>query len=319
MPNTTRIEGLLAKVETTYGTDSVPVVGSNAVTVTDRLWGTLTVDYAWENTREAVVTGTIFPPSPGVPRGRHCTLDFGVELKGSRSGGAYAAGNKSEVSDLLRASCWAEATDFTGGAEKLTYTLVGPPHDSVTLYVYAAGWLYKVTGVRGQATWPINPGVPALLRFRMQGLLATDPAATALPGGFVYATPPQLAGVNLALTVGPWTPTGQVRGEFDSGIRIQRLDSGNGTDGIFSFDHGDVVQPLFRLSALAETTLYNPEADKLARTSRALSLQYGTVQYNKVKLTSGLYVNRVRNVNQQGFAGWDLEYLTDSTPTILFN
>src|SRR5712691_11162764 len=97
-----RIEGLLAKVESTYGTDSVPVVGSNAVTVTDRLWNSITTGYAFENTREAVVTGTIFPPAPAIPRGRMATLDFGVELKGSRTGGAYAAGNKSEVSDLLR-------------------------------------------------------------------------------------------------------------------------------------------------------------------------------------------------------------------------
>lgn len=318
MPNPIRIEGLLAKIESSYGVDPTPVVGSDAVRVSDRLWSSITPGYAWENTRDEMVSGSNVPPPPAVPRGRNVSLDIGWELKGSRSGGAYSAGNKIEASPLLRACCLAEAVDTTGGAEKLTYTRDDDTHESCTLWVYAAGWLYKVVGCRGVVSWPITAGILTTLRFRMQGLLTTAPTVAALPAGFVYATPGPLAGVNLAMTVGAWTPD-VLSAEWSLGNTISRLDSANATDGIHSFDSGGVFRPTFRLTAKAMTSVIDPEADKLARTTRALSLQYGTVQYNKAKLTTNLYTTGIRNTDQDGFAGWELDYFTDGTDALLFN
>lgn len=49
-----RIDGLLAKLEPagTYGTDSVPVTGTDGVKVNERLWPTLTIDYEFPNDRD---------------------------------------------------------------------------------------------------------------------------------------------------------------------------------------------------------------------------------------------------------------------------
>lgn len=319
MPNPIRIEGMLAKIESVYGTDPTPVVGSDAVRVSDRLWNAITPAYAWENTREDMVSGTLVPPAPAVPRGRHATLDFGWEIKGSRSGGAYSAGNKIEADPLLRACCMAAALSTSGGSESLTYTRLDASHESCTIWVYAAGWLYKLTGCRGVVSWPVNVGVLSTLRFRMSGFLATAPAVATLPGGIVYSTPGPLAGVNLAMSIGGiWTPD-VMSAEWTLGNTISRLESANATDGIQSFDSGGIIQPTFRLSAKAMITTIDPEADKLARTTRTLSMQYGTVQYNKAKLTSTLYTTNVRNTEQNGFAGWDIDYITDGSDTIFCN
>lgn len=319
MPFPIRIEGMLAKIETTYGVDSTPTVGSDAVRVNERLWPTITPNYAWENERTEVVSGTNVPPPDAIPRGRYTTMDFGWELKGSRSGGAYSAGNKIEASPLLRSCAMQEAIDTTGGAEKLTYTRDDDTHESCTIWAYAAGWLYKVVGCRGSVGWTINAGTLTSLRFRMMGMVLVTPTEVALPGGIVYASPQPLAGVNLALAIGAWAPDVQTA-SWDVGANVQRLDSANAADGIHSFDSGGIIQPTFNISAKAvAASTYNAHADKLARTARALTLQYGTVQYNKAKLTTNLYVSQVRNTDQQGFAGWDISYKTDGSDTLLFN
>src|SRR5260221_8264683 len=173
MPQPIRLDGLLAKIEGPYGTASVPVVGTDAVRVTDRLWPQLQETYAWRNRRDGVASSSLIPPPPGVPRGRVIALDFGWELKGSRSGGAYSAGNKIEASPILQACECSEALVTTGGSESLTYAHADTAHSSCTIYAYAGGYLYKIVGCRGVWSWPITVGVLTSLRFQMQGILAS--------------------------------------------------------------------------------------------------------------------------------------------------
>jgi len=289
MPLPIRLDGLLAKIESTYAVDSVPVVGTDAVRVNERLWPKLQETYAWRNRRDEAASSSLVPPPPALPRGRIISLDFMWELKGSRTGGAYSAGNKIEASPLLQSCMAAEALDTTGGAEKLTYTHADSSHSSCSIYAYASGYLYKILGCRGVWSWPISVGILTNLRFQMQGLLNSKTVA-ALPGGFTYATPNPLAGVNLALSIGGvWSPD-VLTAEFQpqGTTALERLDSGNATDGVQSFDIGATMQPTFKLSAKAVNSAYDPSVDLAANTIRTLSLQYGTVQYNKAKLTSNV-------------------------------
>src|SRR4029077_8712736 len=169
MPIPVRLDGLLAKIEGTYGTDPVPVVGTDTVRVEDRLWPRIQENFAWPNRRDTVATGSLIPPPPGVARGRWCALDFGWEIKGSRSGAAYSAGNKIEASPLLQACICSEVLVTTGGSESLTYQHADTNHSSCTIYAYAAnGYLYKVVGCRGVWHWPINVGVHGVIMFHME-------------------------------------------------------------------------------------------------------------------------------------------------------
>lgn len=318
-----RLDGLLAKIESVYGTDSVPVVGTDAVRVNQRLWPQLQENYVWRNRRDDAANGSLVPLPPAAARGRIIGLDFLWELKGSRTGGAYSAGNKIEASPLLRACESSETLVTTGGSESLTYAHVDTNHESCSIYAYAGGYLYKAVGCRGVWSWPVNVGVLTNLRFQMQGIL-TSKTVAALPGGFTYATPSPLAGVNLAMSIGGvWTPD-VLTAEFlaQGSTPLQRFDSANAADGVQSFDIGETIQPTFRISAKAVTSGYDPSVDLNANptTVRTLTMQYNTVQYDKAKLTSNLYItDPIRNTNQNGFAGWDLEYLSDSSWQLLFN
>ena len=62
---------------------------------------------------------------------------------------------------------------------------------------------------------------------------------------------------------------------------------GNLTDGIAGFDYGD-VNPSFEITVRAPVlATYDPYADIKARTTRAMTLTWGTAQFNRIKLVSG--------------------------------
>ena len=62
-----RLDGFAAKVETTYGTDIVPVPATDAVRVSERVFSNLTISHAFENTREDAASGSLFTLAPAKP------------------------------------------------------------------------------------------------------------------------------------------------------------------------------------------------------------------------------------------------------------
>lgn len=307
-----RLDGVLAKIEAVYGTDSVPVAGTDGVRISERAWSSLRTNYAWPNTREDVATGTILPMKPALPRGRWVEIDIAWELRGA------GADLVVEAAPLFRA-CGMTEVD---GVLKFDYSQASQLHESATIYAYAGGALYKVVGCRGNFRWPIIAGQIGVVRFLMRGLLVTDPAAAAVPV-ITYDNVEPSAGVNMALTIGAWTPD-VIRAEFNQGVDPQRLDSANAADGIREFDYG-VAAPQFTLSAKAprdgagilDLATYNPYADAKARTARAIALTHGAAQFARLKLAvTNAYVEMPGHGEQNQFAGWDLTYnLTDWTIT----
>lgn len=306
-----RLDGLLTKKEVTYGTDSVPVVGTDAVRVSRRLWSQIQVDYAWENLRADVASSSIIPVKPALPRGRFVRIDLFWEVKGPGSDVAP------EASPLYQACGWTE----TDGTQLFSYAQASQLHASCSIYAYAAGMVFKVVGCRGKWAWPMVVGEPAVHQFTMFGFLSVEPAPIALPGGFVYDTTEPLAGVASGLTIGTWAPD-WLSATFDPiGNDVVRLDSGNATDGIREFDYGD-VQPTFRMTArmardaagLWDQATYDPYADLKARTTRALVTTWGATQFNRVKLVSGtnLSLRQIRHADSEAFVNFDLLYFVEA-------
>jgi len=302
MPLPLRLDGLLAKIESTYGTDSVPVAATDAVRVSERVWSSFTPDYAWDNLRDEMAWGAILPGKPALPRGRFARIVVAWEAKGA--GATYVGlANSPEALALLRACGMTQANP----SDTITYVQASQSHDSCTIYAYAGGMLFKVVGCRGRMRWPITAGQLGIIRFEMIGILTADPADTALPA-ITYDSPEPIASVNMGLTVGAWTPD-VISGEFDQGVDPQRLDSANGADGIKEYDYGEAT-PLMTLTAKAVAlATYNPHADLKARTARAINLTWGAAQYDRVLLAiTNAYINSIKHTNQNGFAGWELEY-----------
>jgi hypothetical protein len=312
MPEILRLDGLLVKKESVYMSDPTPSASTDGVRISRRLWSSITLDYAWENSRLDVASGSIVPPKDALPRGRRARVDIFWECKGKGSDATP------EAADLYQA-CGLPETD---GANLFDYGPVADAsHASATLYCYAGGLLFKVVGCRGHFRWPLTVGQVATHQFTMFGLVTTDPATTTLPAIAGYDATEPIAGVNTALTIGSWIPD-WLAGELDlQGSDPQMLPSGNATDGIAGFDFG-VVDPMFRLTARkVALATFDPYADHKARTSRTLAMTFGATQFSRVKVVGATVSLRAApaHADSEGFANWDLQYRVEAGGTIRFD
>lgn len=305
MPTPIRLDGLLAKKEVTYNTDPVPVVGTNAVRVSQRVFSSLRPTWAFPNKRNDAASGSLLPVRPGLAHGRVVQIDVFWESKGA--GSSYNGGGRVEADPLFQACGCALTT--SAAPDSATYAQADTGHASCTIYGYAGGFLYKITGCRGVIMTDWKAGLLGPVHFRMYGLLVADPIDTALPGGFVYQAQEPLPGVSLGLSIGGWTPS-MISCAFDQGITQQRLDSLNATDGVEQYDFADAA-PTFKLSAKTPASLatYNPYTDPKARTARSIAIVYGSVQFNRMKFNvTNAYLDTHDHPDQNKFTAWDLSY-----------
>lgn len=158
---------LLAKIETTYGTDVVPTGGANAMLVRNVQVNPLTVEaQARELARPYLgnsedIVGAFFG-----------TLNFEVE-----AAGAGAAGTAPKYGPLLRGCGMAEV--ISAGVS-VTYTPVSSAFESLTLYFNLDGVLHKFTGARGNAGFRGNNRAATMWTFAFTGLFVPV-ADAALP------------------------------------------------------------------------------------------------------------------------------------------
>ncbi|HWP38946.1 MAG TPA: phage tail tube protein [Gemmatimonadales bacterium] len=302
-----RLDAVLAKKETTYRTDAVPVAGTDGVRLAERLWPSLTVDYAWENLLEDVATGTILPAKPALPRGRRVTLDIPWLPRGAGVDAPV------EASPLLQA-CGLTETD---GVSLFDYDPASQLHSSATIYAYAAGHLFKAVGCRGSFRITFQAGQIVVMRFRMQGFLGAEPAPAAVPTTTYDATEP-VASVGLSATVGSWTPE-LVSGEFDAGATVEQQDDSNDTDGIKAFEIG-LARPTLTLvtrvprnaSGIWDQATFDPWADVKACTARAINITWGSAQFARLKLivaaTDGVLQSAPAPEAAAEFSAWRLVY-----------
>lgn len=303
MPDVERLDGLLAKIQPTPGTDAAPTVGANAVRINRRLWGLITVDYQWDNLRHDVATGSIVPAKPAVPRGRKVKIDVFWEARG------IGADVPPEADALLRACGFAQ----THGVQLYSYAQASSNHEMATCWAYAGGLLFQVIDCRGRFRWPLVVGEVAIMQFTMYGRMIVEPATAALPAGFVYNALEPVAGVNTGLTIGG-VAMDWLSGEFDPiGMEPQLLESGNAADGISQFDYANTT-PVFNLNVRKPAlATYDPTADLKARTTRALVATFGpATQFSRIKLL-GTNLSPLKHGfgASQGYVNWDLSFFVE--------
>ena len=147
---------VLAKVEVTYNTDPVPVAATDAVKVENLSHGPASQKMVEQpnvkNTlgKEKQLFGTTL-----------WQVSFDALVKGSG-----AAGTAPEFGPLLRACGLGETLVVSTSA---TYAPVSTGFESITLYVYEDGKLYKVTGCVGNVTFTGEAGGAGKLSFTFTG------------------------------------------------------------------------------------------------------------------------------------------------------
>ena len=167
MPKLHRKRSILAKAESSYGTDPNPTGSANYVQV---------IDLNIEPIQSDEVSRDLIRPYMGnyevIPANTRVNVTFDVEMAGSGT-----AGTAPKYGAVLKACGLSETVS---GGNTVTYAPVATPSDSVTLFVNYDGVRHIVKGCRG--TFSINCEVNNIPRisFNLTGLF-TAPTDDASP------------------------------------------------------------------------------------------------------------------------------------------
>jgi len=193
---------LLAKIETTYGTDPTPTAAANIIAVAR---GLVAPDAPSESIDRDILDGG-FGRVIGINARPHWNFKFRVELRGNRTDGVAAdvsagsASNKVEIDPLLQACDLAPAytAESSGGARDghVIYNPTVPVNEgsSLTIYFYSQGKLYKATGCKGNIeNIVLEAGKFGFLDFSFMGRY-NAPSDSSIPGSQTWLTtqPPTL-------------------------------------------------------------------------------------------------------------------------------
>tara|TARA_R100000655_G_scaffold7848_5_gene20901 strand:- start:7974 stop:8909 length:936 start_codon:yes stop_codon:yes gene_type:complete len=167
MPKLHRKRSILAKAESSYGTNPTPTGSANYVQV---------IDLNIEPIVSDEVSRDLIRPYMGnyevIPANTRVNVTFDVEMSGSGS-----AGTAPKYGAILKACALSETVV---SSTSVTYAPVTTPSSSVTLFVNYDGVRHMVTGCRG--TFSINCEVNNIPRisFSLTGIF-NAPTDTALP------------------------------------------------------------------------------------------------------------------------------------------
>ncbi|MFZ4537818.1 phage tail tube protein [Propionivibrio sp.] len=179
-----RNTAILAKIETTYGTDATPTEAANALLVSNVSINPLNAQNVSRDLIRPFMGGSEQLVGPG-----NIELSFDVEFAG-----AGAAGSAPAYGPLLRACGFLETLTASTRAE---YTLVTPVVDAVSIYYFSDGVKHVAKGCRGDLSIKMGSRDRPLLSFKFLGLdggvTAATPSALTLTG---FKTPSVVSELN---------------------------------------------------------------------------------------------------------------------------
>ena len=179
----TRKTWLIAKIESSEGTDPSPVGGSNAIQVTNIELTPIESD----NVQAASLQGFLGNSTRGtIVANKRVGVSFDLELSGSG-----AAGTAPGYGPLLKSVGLSETVV---SSTSVTYAPVSASFSSCTIYCFYDGTRHKITGARGTVTFNLTAGQVALASFQFIGTY-NNPDATAMSGTWTLAN--QAAGLEV--------------------------------------------------------------------------------------------------------------------------
>jgi hypothetical protein len=285
MPYRERIYGVLAKIEPTSGTDSVPTAGTDAVRVVGIPH--LVYDFLESGERDDVQTGQLGRVDRAAPAGRFARIDLQVEVKGSG-----AAGTAPEYDVLMRIS--GHSKTVSAGVSVL-YTTLDDNMETATLYLYGEGGkLFKLVGCVATLRMTAEAAKRGYKTFTVTGKLSADPTDAALPALTFNATLPPLFHSGTA-TIGSWSSASGTEPlvlksvEVDEQIAVTDRASAGATDGLVGYL---ITDRAVRQTMVVETpalTTFDPHgiAKAAGGTAPTTAYQIGTAAGNRLKVQTG--------------------------------
>lgn len=304
-----RNTALLAKIETTEGTDAVPTGAANALLISN-----VTVNPLNAQNIDRALIRPYFGASEQLVGNAYVTIDFTVELAGSGT-----AGTAAPWGELLRACGFAESGS-------VTYKAYAPDtpsaQKSATLYYYDDGVLHKLLGAKGSMKLGMGIGERPELQFSFTGKdggvsAVANPTATLTAWKQpIVITDPNTADVKLGATYA----AGVVTGGTSYTSRGLSLDCGNSVQytPLLGAEYIDITNRevtgnlQLDLSAAQEVTFM---ASVKANTLQAISLEHGSVAgaIVGVYLTTAQLINpKKEDANGRRLIGFDLRSVPSS-------
>lgn len=181
---------ILAKIESTYGTDPTPTTSSNAVEVFNL---TLTPQSTVVDRRPHGLS--LSRPATFNTKKKY-QLKFDCEIKGSGS-----AGTAPRYSPLLKACNLSETV--TGGVS-VVYAPDSDSYQSCTIWFYADGIRYVATGCVGNVEFDFQTGKQGLMHFTFDGIYSI-PTDVTFPTGMTLDSVTALPCEGMTATFGSYS------------------------------------------------------------------------------------------------------------------
>lgn len=214
---------ILAKIESTYGTDPTPTTSSNAVEVFNL---TLTPQSTVVDRRPHGVS--LSRPATFNTKKKY-QLKFDCEIKGSGT-----AGTAPRYSPLLKACNLGETV--TGGVS-VVYAPSSTTYQSCTIWFYADGIRYVATGCVGNVEFDFQTGKQGLMHFTFDGIYSI-PTDVTFPTGMTLDSVTALPCEGMTATFGSYSFIAESC-KINVGNTVSERESLIAADGIVGFQVTD--------------------------------------------------------------------------------
>lgn len=288
-----RLYVILAKIEVTQFTDPVPTGAANAI-----LCKNLKVTPLKVTSEDRAIMRPYYGNSEQIPVSEEAVLTFDVELAGSGT-----AGTAPKWAPLIRACGFAETLVAVTSA---AYNPISAAFESVTIYAYRNGILYKFSGCRGNVKITMAAKKIPEMNYTFTGkyVAVSDAAMPTTPDYSGFLTP--------KASIPTWT------GALTVNAYAALVSA-------FDFDVGNLVQHGFWINqesldimdrkpkgsiTMQSTLIATNDVYTLVRnaTLMVFTLTHGTIAGNKVKLDAPKM--QLVDVNEVEFEGQLANQLT---------
>ncbi len=287
MPLKFRKMVVLAKIETTYGTDSTPTGAANAIQCSNVEFTPLEAD---EESRDLVRNN--LGAQQVIHIGLRAMISFEVEVAG-----AGAAGTAPAYGPLLRACAMSET--ISAGVSVI-YNPVDSSEEAVTLWFFIDGQKHAMVGVRGDWGFVLDAKKIPKYKFNFTGIFV-DPSTVAnpTPTYTAFQLPKAITNAN--------TPTFTLH---SLAAKLQKLEVSSGVKtsyrNLVGVEEVSVVDRDGGGNCLIEApvlTTKNFFTIAKAETLAAMQLVHGTAAGGIVQFdASKVQINKPRYSNQDGIA-----------------
>jgi hypothetical protein len=288
MARKTRNTLVLAKLETTLGTDAVPTGAADAILAIDPA----VPSYTFNNIDRNIQRGFL-GASEQLVGVATVQLEFGFELVGSGTAGTAPAWGK-----LLQACGMAQVV--TAGSH-VSYNPVSTGFQGVTIYYFADGALHSALGCMGTAQLTLDDNGIPLARVTYTGIYGgVTVVSNPTPTLTAWQTPQVVSTENSGLvTLGGTLTAGAITGGTGICSRGLSIDLGNSVNytsmlgpcsGTDIADRASTGSMVLDLTAAEEAAAYTAVK---ANTTTSIGLSHGTTAGRRVSL----FAPRAQRIN----------------------